>query len=165
VKQLTSSYTGHVLPRGYEGQVCSIARALELVGDRWTLLIVRDALRGVRRFEDFRTRLGVAHNVLTDRLARLVEAGILERRLYQRRPDRHDYHVTAQGLDLWPVIMSLLMWGDRYLAPDGPPLLTSHRGCGGRLTPLFTCSDCHASLGPMDVELSSGPGAAVPEVS
>jgi DNA-binding HxlR family transcriptional regulator len=151
-----------VLPRTYVDQVCSIARTLEVVGDRWTLLIVRDALRGARRFEDFRVRLGVAHNVLSDRLARLTAAGVLERRLYQRRPDRHEYLLTAQGRELWPVVMSLLLWGDRYLAPDGPPLLTLHRDCGGRLTPQFTCADCGAQLGPADVELLPGPGSATP---
>jgi DNA-binding HxlR family transcriptional regulator len=149
-----------VLPRLYEGQVCSIARTLELVGDRWTLLVVRDALRGVRRFEEFRTRLGIAHNVLADRLARLTEAGILERRLYQTRPDRYEYHVTRQGRDLWPVIMSLLLWGDQYFAPDGPPLLVLHRGCGGRLQAGLTCSACGAPLERQDTELRPGPGAA-----
>ena len=143
----------------YEGQVCSIARALELVGDRWTLLVVRDALRGVRRFEEFRTRLGIAHNVLADRLARLTEAGILERRLYQTRPDRYEYRPTRQGLDLWPVIMSLLLWGDRYAAPQGPPVLVVHRGCGGRLRPGLTCSECGAPLTAYDTELAPGPGA------
>lgn len=148
-----------MLPRLYEGQVCSVARTLEVVGDRWTLLVVRDALRGVRRFEDFRTGLGIAHNVLADRLARLTEAGILDRRLYQTRPDRHDYHVTERGLDLWPVIMSLLLWGDRHVAPDGPPVLVEHRGCGGRLALGLTCSRCGAPLGPHDTELLPGPGA------
>ncbi|GAA1143009.1 helix-turn-helix domain-containing protein [Kribbella jejuensis] len=149
-----------MLPRLYEGQVCSIARALEVVGDRWTLLVIREALMKTRRFEDFRTRLGIAHNVLSDRLARLVEAGVLERELYQTRPDRYEYRLTPQGLDLWPVVMSLLMWGDKYRSPDGPPLLTRHHGCGGELTPSFTCDTCGASLGPMDVELLPGPGAA-----
>lgn len=149
-----------MLPRTYQHQVCSIARSLELIGDRWTLLIVRDALRGVRRFDDFRARLKVAHNVLSDRLSRLTEAGVLERRLYQERPDRYEYHLTQQGRDLWPVLMSLLLWGDRYLAPDGPPLLPLHRKCGGRLTPHFTCADCGAGLGPADVELTPGPGAS-----
>ena len=148
-----------MLPRLYEDQVCSVARTLELVGDRWTLLVIRDALRGVRRFEDFRTGLGIAHNVLADRLARLTEAGILERRLYQTRPDRHDYHVTKRGLDLWPVIMSLLLWGDRHVAPNGPPVLVEHRGCGGRLMLGLTCSRCGAPLGPHDTERRSGPGA------
>jgi DNA-binding HxlR family transcriptional regulator len=149
-----------MLPRSYEGQVCSIARALEVVGDRWTLLVVRDALRNTRRFEDFRARLGIAHNVLSDRLARLVEAGVLQRELYQTRPDRYEYRLTQQGLDLWPVLMSLLMWGDSYRSPDGPPLLTRHHGCGGRLTPNFACDACGATLGPADVELLPGPGAA-----
>ncbi|BCO37991.1 transcriptional regulator [Mycobacterium heckeshornense] len=148
-----------MLPRSYQHQVCSIARSLELIGDRWTLLIVRDALRGVRRFDDFRARLGVAHNVLSDRLSRLTEAGVLERRLYQQRPARYEYRLTQQGLDLWPVLMSLLLWGDRYLAPDGPPLLVLHRHCGGRLTPQLTCATCAAQLGPHDVELAPGPGA------
>ena len=148
-----------MLPRAYEHQVCSIARSLELIGDRWTLLIVRDAFRGVHRFDDFRAGLGVAHNVLSDRLSRLTEAGVFERRRYQERPDRYEYHLTPQGKDLWPVLMSLLCWGDRYLAPDGPPLLQLHRNCGGRLTPQLTCADCGANLGPEDVELTPGPGA------
>jgi DNA-binding HxlR family transcriptional regulator len=148
-----------MLPRTYEHQVCSVARSLELIGDRWTLLIVRDALRGAHRFDDFRARLGVAHNVLSDRLSRLTEAGVLERRRYQERPDRYEYHLTQQGRDLWPVVMSLLLWGDRYLAPDGPPRLALHRNCGGRLTPQLTCADCGASLAYGDVELAPGPGA------
>ena len=148
-----------MLPRTYEGQVCSIARSLEVIGDRWTLLIVRDAFGGIRRFEDFRTRLGIAHNMLSDRLSRLTENGVLERRKYQDRPERHEYHLTDRGLALWPVIMSLLLWGDQFFAPDGPPLMTRHRGCGGRLTPLFTCADCGANLGPFDVENTPGPGS------
>jgi DNA-binding HxlR family transcriptional regulator len=148
-----------MLPRTYEDQVCSIARSLEVVGDRWTLLIVRDAMKGARRFEDFRARLGVAHNVLSDRLGRLVEAGVLERRLYQQRPERFEYLLTQQGRDLWPVVMSLLLWGDRYLAPDGPPLLTSHRGCGGRLSAELTCTDCGKHLGLGEVKLEPGPGS------
>lgn len=148
-----------MLPRTYEHQVCSIARSLELIGDRWTLLIVRDAFRGVHRFDDFRAGLGLAHNVLSDRLSRLTEAGVFERRRYQERPDRYEYHLARQGKDLWPVLMSLLMWGDRYLAPDGPPLLPLHRNCGGRLTEQLSCADCGAGLGPGDVELTAGPGA------
>jgi DNA-binding HxlR family transcriptional regulator len=147
-----------MLPRTYEQQVCSVARSLELIGDRWTLLIVRDALRGIRRFDDFRAQLGVAHNVLSDRLSRLTEAGVLERRRYQERPDRYEYHLTQQGRDLWPVVMSLLVWGDSYLAPDGPPKRALHRNCGGRLTPQLTCADCGAALGYGDVELKPGPG-------
>ena len=149
-----------MLPRIYEHQVCSIARSLELIGDRWTLLIVRDAFRGVRRFDDFRAGLGLAHNVLSDRLSRLTEAGVFERRRYQERPDRYDYHLTEQGRDLWPVLMSLLFWGDSYLAPDGPPQIPLHRGCGGRLDRQLHCAECGAPLGPGDVDLTPGPGAA-----
>jgi DNA-binding HxlR family transcriptional regulator len=149
-----------MLPRTYEHQVCSIARSLELIGDRWTLLIVRDASRGARRFDDFRAGLGVAHNVLSDRLSRLTEAGVLERRRYQERPDRYEYHLTQQGRDLWPVLMSLLFWGDRYLAPDGPPWIPRHRDCGGRLTPELACADCGVGLGAGDVELTPRPGAS-----
>ena len=148
-----------MLPRTYDDQVCSIARSLELVGDRWTLLIIRDALRGARRFDDFRARLNVAHNVLSDRLSRLTEAGVFERRRYQERPDRYEYRLTQQGKDLWPALMSLLLWGDRYLAPAGPPLLLTHRGCGGRLTPRLTCAVCGDALAYGDVETAPGPGA------
>jgi DNA-binding HxlR family transcriptional regulator len=145
-----------MLPNTYAQQNCSIARSLEVIGERWTLLIVRDALKGVSRFEDFRVRLGIAHNVLSDRLNRLTEAGVLERSLYQSRPDRYEYLLTERGLDLWPVVMSLILWGDRHFAPDGPPVSTLHRGCGGRLTPQLTCADCGVNLGPGDVELQPG---------
>ena len=116
------SYTPSMLPRTYENQNCSIARTLEVVGERWTALILRDAVRGTRRFEDFQASLGIARNILSARLARLCEEGILERRRYQERPARDEYHLTAKGRDLEPVLLGLLRWGDRYAAPDGPPL-------------------------------------------
>ena len=103
-----------MLPRTYEDQNCSIARSLEVLGDRWTILVMRDAFMRVRRFEDFQRNLGVARNVLTDRLGRLVEEGILERVPYQDRPARFEYRLTEKGIDLWPVMMSLLQWGDRH---------------------------------------------------
>ncbi|SDL93203.1 winged helix-turn-helix transcriptional regulator [Nonomuraea jiangxiensis] len=156
---MQSTYDEGMLPRTYEGQVCSIARTLEVVGERWSLLIMRDALRGTRRFEDFRAALGIAHNILSDRLGKLCEAGILERCLYQTRPDRYEYRVTSAGLDLWPVIMSLLLWGDQHRAPDGPPLLVLHRGCGGPLQPGLTCGRCGKPLGPLDCDMEPGPGA------
>ena len=109
-----------MLHRTYEGQDCSIARTLEVVGERWTLLIMRDAFLGVRRFDDIQRDLGIARNVLRDRLARLVEEGLLERRPYQERPPRSEYRLTAKGRDLWPVLHALLRYGDRWYAPDGP---------------------------------------------
>lgn len=154
-----------MLPRRYEDQVCSIARTLEVIGDRWTMLVIRDAFLGVRRFDDFQRSLGIARNVLTDRLTRLCDGGVLQRRRYQQRPERFEYQLTQQGLDLWPVLVSLLTWGDRYLADDGPPRLILHRDCGGRITERSTCSICHTPLDPGDVTTHPGPGAPADAVA
>jgi DNA-binding HxlR family transcriptional regulator len=152
-----------MLPRTYDDQNCSIARALEVLGDRWTLLVVRDAFLGVRRFDDFQRSLDIARNVLADRLARLVDEGVLERRRYQERPERHEYRLTAKGFDLLPVTMSLMTWGDRYYAPpEGPPRIVRHRGCGGEVTGQMTCERCGARVGPGDVRAEPGPGADAP---
>jgi DNA-binding HxlR family transcriptional regulator len=147
-----------VLRRDYEGQDCSIARALEVVGERWTLLIVRDVFLGVRRFDDFQRSLGIARNVLANRLDRLVEAGIFERRRYQERPPRYEYRLTERGRDLYPVVFSLMRWGDKHAAPDGPPRLTRHRGCGGDIDDHRTCVKCGAQVAARDVEVRPGPG-------
>jgi len=147
------------LPRTYENQNCSIARSLEVVGDRWTLLVIRAAFEGVRRFDDFAEHLGVARNVLADRLNRLCAEGIMRKQRYQERPDRYEYRLTRKGVGLWPAMMMLLKWGDRYYATDGPPVLVVHRGCGGTLTDRLTCDSCGAPLGPTDVEARPGPGA------
>jgi DNA-binding HxlR family transcriptional regulator len=149
-----------MLPRTYETQVCSIARSLEVLGDRWTLLVLRDAFLSVRRFEDFQRRLGVARNVLTDRLSRLVEEEILQRVPYHERPARFEYRLTEKGLDLWPVMMTLLQWGDRYyLEPRGAPVVVRHRECGGQVNGHLTCDKCGAELGPRGVVTEPGPGA------
>lgn len=111
------------LPRTYASQNCSVARSLEVVGDRWTMLVIRSAFEGVRRFDDFQDALGVARNVLADRLGRLCDEGVLRRVPYQERPERYEYRLTRKGVELWPTIMTLLHWGDRHYAPDGP--------CGG----------------------------------
>jgi len=151
-----------VLHRTYEGQNCSVARALEEVGERWTLLICRDACcRGIRRFDDFERSLGIARSVLAARLERLCESGILERRRYQTRPERFEYVPTEKGLDLFPVIAALMRWGDHYLAPDGPPGVLEHIGCGGEITEMLTCSACGHELGARDVYTRPGAGATV----
>src|SRR5436853_2887738 len=110
-----------MLPRTYPDQHCSIAGTLELIGQRWTLLVLRDAFLGVRRFDDFQRDLGVARNVLAARLGRLVDEGVFERVAYQERPERFEYRLTEKGRDLWPVTMALLRWGDRHYATEGPP--------------------------------------------
>jgi DNA-binding HxlR family transcriptional regulator len=153
-----------VLPRTYDTQVCSVARSLEVVGDRWTMLIVRDAMLGFRRFDDFQRHLGIARNTLTDRLQRLVDEGILDRRRYQERPDRYEYRLTRKGVDLWPVAVSLVKWGDRYLAPDGPPRILRHRDCGGEVDDHLSCTECGARLWAWDVVTEPGPGASPQEV-
>ena len=144
----------------YDGQVCSIAGALEVVGERWTLLIVREVLLGVRRFDELQQDLGIARNVLQTRLERLVETGVLERRRYSDRPVRHEYHLTTKGLDLWPAVTALMQWGDRYAAPPGgPAVVLTHRDCGGAVDGHRLCERCGARLGPRDVHAAAGPGA------
>jgi DNA-binding HxlR family transcriptional regulator len=152
-----------MLPRTYDEQNCSIARALEVLGDRWTILVVRDAFLGVRRFEDFQRSLAVARNVLTDRLGRLVDEGVMERVRYQDRPARYEYRLTEKGVDLWPVTIALLHWGDRhYQTEETRPRIVRHRDCGGEITRHLTCTRCGAMLGPRDVVATPGPGATAP---
>jgi DNA-binding HxlR family transcriptional regulator len=149
-----------MLNRDYAGQNCSIAGTLELIGERWTLLILRDAFHRVRRFEDFQRRLGIARNVLSNRLQTLVEAGILERRLYQEHPARYEYRLTEKGIDLWPVLVTLSQWGDKYVAENGPPVLIEHKSCGGLVDDHLTCDRCGARLGARDCVPREGPGRA-----
>jgi DNA-binding HxlR family transcriptional regulator len=151
-----------VLHNTYDGQHCSVARALEVIGERWTILILRDAFLGVRRFDDFQRSLGIARNVLNTRLQRLVDAGLLERRRYQVRPERHEYRLTDMGLDLWPSILALMQWGDRHLTgPDGPPVRLEHRGCGGGVDDRRDCERCGEALGPRDVRALTDVAAGV----
>jgi DNA-binding HxlR family transcriptional regulator len=149
-----------MLGNDYSGQNCSIARTLELVGERWTILVLRDVFLGRRRFDQLQRSLGVARNVLAARLERLVGEGILEKAPYQERPARYEYRLTEKGLDLWPVIVELLRWGDRYAAPQaGPPIVIRHRDCGGELGERRICTRCGEPLGARDVRAELGPGA------
>ncbi len=141
---------------------CSIAQCLEVVGEWWTLLIVRDAFLGVTRFDDFQKRLGISRNVLNQRLNRLARAGVLERVPYGEHPPRHDYRLTAKGRDLWPVLTTMRQWGDRYAAPDGPPLEVVHKRCGEISDALLTCSACGERIGPGEVSAIPGPGEVEP---
>lgn len=147
-----------MLQRTYEGQVCSVARTLELIGQRWTILIVREVFRGHRRFDEIQNALGVARNVLASRLDSLVEHGILERRRYQSQPERYDYWLTEKGIDLWPVLMTMLVWGDKHLADDCPPVYVEHRDCGGRPDDHLICDRCGEPLHARNVKSRPGPG-------
>jgi DNA-binding HxlR family transcriptional regulator len=150
-----------VLGNDYSSQTCSIAGALEVVGERWSLLIVRDVFLGLRRFDEIQGNLGIARNVLQTRLTRLVEHGVLERRLYQEHPPRHEYRLTEKGLDLWPTVVALMQWGDRHAAPaDGPPVVLEHRGCGGRIDEHRVCDRCRKPLSVRESRALPGPGAS-----
>lgn len=132
-----------MLGRTYGGQACSAARALEVVGERWTLLIVRNALQGTTRFDDFLAALGVSRNVLSVRLNGLVENGILRRVRYQERPERFEYVMTPMGRALAPVIGSLMQWGDVWIPrKDGPSRVIEHTDCGGHVHSRMVCDEC-----------------------
>ena len=137
---------------------CSIGQSLEVVGEWWSLLIIRDAFLGVTRFDDFQERLGIARNVLNQRLSHLVDEGVFERVAYNEHPPRYDYVLTEQGRDLWPVVVALRQWGDRWRAPDGPPLQLLHRECGHITELVPVCAHCHAPVGPTDVSAIAAPG-------
>jgi DNA-binding HxlR family transcriptional regulator len=139
-------------------QNCSIARSLSVIGDRWTLLVLREAFLRTRRFEDFQSHLGATRHVLANRLQKLVEHGILERIAYRERPPRSEYKLTEKGLELYPVIVSLLGWGDRWMAgADGPPVELVHRACGHRMLPVHTCPECGERIGARDVTAQLSP--------
>jgi len=148
-----------MLGRTYEGQNCSVAKTLELVGERWTVLILRDVFLGRRRFDEMADNLKIARNVLTQRLQRLVEEGVLEKVAYQERPERFEYRLTDKGLDLWPVMITLMQFGDRYYAPDGPPIVVTHKGCGGTMDAHRICTTCGEKLTANQVRAHAGPGA------
>jgi DNA-binding HxlR family transcriptional regulator len=153
-----SPTVGGVLGRTYDNEVCSAARALEVVGERWSLLIARKALfAGATRFGDFRS-LGIATNVLAGRLDGFVAAGIMTRRSPAERPEQTEYLLTEQGRELVTVVVALTAWGDRWLAPDGPPVHYTHTGCGGRIAPALVCADCGEVHGADEVRVRPGPG-------
>jgi DNA-binding HxlR family transcriptional regulator len=137
---------------------CSVAQCLEVVGDWWTMLVVRDAFLGVTRFEDFHQRLGISRNILQQRLTKLVTAGVLTRVPYSEHPPRVDYRLTDKGRDLWPVLTAMRQWGDTYAAPDGPPLEVVHDACGHAGRQIMVCEHCREPVGPRDVHAVPGDG-------
>ena len=138
---------------------CSVAQCLEVIGDWWTPLIVRDLLFGVGRFDEIQERLGISRNVLTQRLELLVENGVVERQPYQDNPPRFDYVLTGKGRDLWFVIQAMKQWGDTWAAPDGPPIELLHTTCDHVATVVPSCSHCGERLSVRDVRAVAGPGA------
>lgn len=148
-----------MLHRDYPGLDCSVAKALEVIGERWSLLIVRAVMHGNRRFGEMQESLGIARNVLSARLQRLVDEDILERRAYQESPPRYEYFLTQKGLDLWPALIALLNWGDRYSpSPEGPRRLIVHKECGGTVSERGICESCGRVLTARDAKQVPGPG-------
>jgi DNA-binding HxlR family transcriptional regulator len=137
---------------------CSVAQCLEVIGEWWSMLIVRDAFLGVTRFDEFHDRLGISRNILQQRLARLVDEGVLTRVPYSAHPPRDDYRLTDKGRDLWPVLTAMRQWGDRYAAPSGPPLQLVHKSCGEVAEAVLVCASCGQPVGPRDVEVVPGIG-------
>ncbi len=145
-----------------EKESCSVARTISVIGDRWTLMILRDCFTRVRRFEAFQASLGITRHLLADRLRKLVEEGVLRKEAYQDRPRRYEYRLTPKGLELHPLMMALVHWGDTHMASRrGRPLLHRHKQCGHVFDPVLTCSVCGEAVGARDVEVLPGPGAAV----
>ncbi len=137
-------------------EACSIASSLDIVGDRWTILILRDAFRGLRRFDEFRRDLDIPRAVLADRLRRLVDRGVMVKRVYQDRPVRYEYRLTRMGIELSPILVALMQWGDRWLSEDGAPTLLVHDACGTEVDLGFHCFTCERDFTP--TEIVSRPG-------
>ena len=139
---------------------CSVAQCLEVVGEWWSMLIIRDAFLGVTKFEDFHRRLGISRNILQQRLTKLVDEGVLHRRPYSEHPPRDDYRLSAKGRDLWPVLTAMRQWGDKYAAPSGPPVVLVHTSCGQETTAVFMCDKCGERLDLHDSTVKEGAGRA-----
>ena len=140
---------------------CSIARSVAVIGDRWTLMLLRDCFLGVRRFEAFEQRLGISRSIIADRLKTLTGEGVLRKEAYQDHPVRHEYRLTEKGLDLHPVVMAIVHWGDlHYAGAQGPPLIHRHRACGCDFTPVQTCSECGETVTARDVEVRTSVSVA-----
>lgn len=143
-------------------EACSIAATLSVIGDRWTILILRDVFRGVRRFAQLQADLGIARNILSDRLQRLVDHGVLEQVPYQQRPLRHEYRLTAKGADLSPSLVALMHWGDRWYARQRPPTVLVHDRCGTPLEQVTRCPHCDHDVSPAHIASRPGPGGVPP---
>lgn len=140
---------------------CSIAATLAIVGDRWTVLILRDIFRGVHRFSELTESLGIARNLLSNRLTRLVDAGVLDKVPYQERPVRYEYRLTDKGRDLSPSLIALMGWGDRWFAGGRPPTVLVHDECGFPLRQRVECPHCDTAITPTHIRSRPGPGRAV----
>lgn len=140
-------------------QPCSIARTIAVIGDRWTMMILRDCFNGSKRFDEFQNSLGISRTIVTHRLSLLLEEGVLKKLPYQEKPLRYEYKLTEKGLDLYPILMSMFRWGDKHYAEEaGPPLLFQHTTCGHEFNSVLCCGACGDEITPHDVKVTAGPG-------
>ena len=147
--------------RDFPRDACAVASTLEAIGERWTMHVLREAFLGIRRFEDFRRKIGVARNILSDRLNTLVAEGIMRRELYSEHPPRYEYRLTRKGVELYGVLIELGKWGNKWAPrPEGPALQLRHKGCGHVVEPVLACPDCGEPLMAWDLEALPGPGMA-----
>ena len=143
-----------------EDEPCSVARTVAVIGDRWTLLILRECFLRIRRFDQFQASLGITRHLLADRLKKLVRFGVLRRIPYQESPKRYEYILTQKGLDLYPIIMSIVHWGNIHMVDSrGRPMLHEHKNCGKMFDPVMVCSECGEPLAAKAVHVHPGPGA------
>ncbi len=143
-----------------EEEPCSLARTVAVIGDRWTLLILRECFLRTRRFDAFQDALGITRHLLSERLKKLVRHGVLRRVPYQQAPKRYEYILTPKGLDLYPVMMSIVNWGNLHMLDSrGRPMLHEHKACGHMFDPVMVCSECGEPVGAKDVDVHPGPGA------
>jgi DNA-binding HxlR family transcriptional regulator len=146
----------------WTADTCTVAGTLAVLGEKWTFIVLRDVFLGVRRFDDFIEHTGIPRQVLSNRLARLVDEGLLRREAYREPGERvrYEYRLTDKGIDVYPILVALREWGDRYMAgPDGPPLLTVHRDCGASVRLDLRCADGHALASPREIVPRPGPSA------
>jgi DNA-binding HxlR family transcriptional regulator len=145
----------------YPRDACSVASTLEVIGERWTMHVLREAFVGVRRFEDFRRNIGVARNILSDRLGTLVAEGILRRERYSEHPPRYEYRLTRKGVDLYGILIELMKWGNRWGPHSGEPaVILRHKECGAVIEPVLACPECHEPVQAWNLEAMLSPSAA-----
>jgi DNA-binding HxlR family transcriptional regulator len=143
---------------GFSLWPCSVARAADVFGDAWSLLIIRESIYGLSRFDEYHRSINIARNTLSDRLSKLVEAGVLSKRFYQDNPPRYEYVLTEMGRELFPVLSAMLAWGDKWLEPDGPPVTLFHEPCGHDVEATVVCGHCGVPIVDEDVQFCVGPG-------